>query len=155
MTYNETPAEARKIWTEGLRSGIYSQAKECLEHHDPAGNLLGHCCLGVACDLFKQRYPDLTSTSLMEIPHSKDQRRWFKVGDGYAESTILPNAIKEWLGLHDHTATSRKEKANELEAKYPGSMRSLALLNDHGGLGFEQIAELIDEGFLETTDENA
>lgn len=44
--------EHRKEWAEALRSGDYKQGFGCLHSGD------SYCCLGVACDLFKNKYPD-------------------------------------------------------------------------------------------------
>jgi hypothetical protein len=69
----------KKVWVKALRSGEYKQIEERL-HSDE-----GYCCLGVLCDLVKDRV------------HGK-----FKMDDSYSnayeflgEKHKLPNEVKE------------------------------------------------------------
>lgn len=43
-----TPAEARRLWVEALRSGEYEQGRTWLRENDR------YCCLGVACELYRK-----------------------------------------------------------------------------------------------------
>jgi hypothetical protein len=42
-------------WVKALRSGKYKQAQELLRKVDrETGEVVGHCCLGVLCDLYRK-----------------------------------------------------------------------------------------------------
>ena len=75
--------EHRKEWAEALRSGDYKQGFGCLH----SGDL--YCCLGVACDLFKNKYPDELEITLSE--------HIFYYG---VSGSILPGIVKDYYGIN-------------------------------------------------------
>ncbi len=110
-------AEAKALWIAALRSGVYTQAQGSLRSRD------AFCCLGVACDIFKQ-----------------GEEIWeygvFKLAAGAVSShaMFLPECILARMGL--------EEKAPRLFIR--GEWHKLHNLND-GGFTFSQIADLIEE----------
>lgn len=116
--------EARKIWTNALRSGEYVQGKEAL--HVKTESEEQHCCLGVACVKFNELNPD--SPLHVRGPVNKDEHFMY---DG--EVAYLPVRVAEWLGMPNH-----------------GS-QILGDLND-SGLSFEKIADVIEADAIEDVD---
>lgn len=80
---------ARK-WVEALRSGKYQQGQNRLATVEPDG--IKYCCLGIACDLYKQEHPEFpveqVKTFILHLVYGSDI-------EGYA----LPKVVNEWLGL--------------------------------------------------------
>jgi len=111
----EEQAEHRKQWAEALRSGKYEQGLGRLRDGDK------FCCLGVACDI-----SGLGEWS-KEIPK----------GEYMFMTTVLPEAVKEWIGVqHNSPCYYRDDK-----------IRYLAKDNDEG-YSFNEIARFIEDGCL-------
>lgn len=69
--------ENAKAWVAALRSGEYTQGQgQLVERHPDTDELIGHCCLGVACVIAEQA-----------------------TGVGFVEGEILPRRVQRWLGL--------------------------------------------------------
>lgn len=49
--YQKLTSKVRRRWIRALRSGKYKRADGELRVVDDRGKILGHCCLGVLCDL--------------------------------------------------------------------------------------------------------
>jgi hypothetical protein len=103
-----------KAWVRALRSGRYKQGKAYL--HARGGK---YCCLGVACDLYKQQVLKTTKNP-----------EYLKVNEGIT----LPAEVQEWLGLSHHEGEFFD--ASEHDTKY------LTGLNDKG-TSFKEIAKVI------------
>lgn len=132
----EQQAQHRKMWTDALRSGEYTQGYGALR----TPSLLGYeidpnwapeekatayvdrfCCLGVACEVAKKE-------GVIESYVSND--------------TVLPDEVRHWLGLSSEQGMLR-------EAAYrddPSTSMALWQLNDFVGESFDQIADRIDTG---------
>lgn len=110
-----------KAWVAALRSGKYRQSRRVLTALNERGDVVGHCCLGVACVL-------AVEAGVIESP---------RLGDGYLlydnKHFSLPLAVQDWLGL----------KQNEGGYQHPpGEVSCLSALNDRGD-SFESIADVI------------
>jgi hypothetical protein len=76
---------AVRAWVNALRSGKYKQGKGHLTIITEPGQKNKHCCLGVACDLFRKNH---------DIPISDDGR--IRSYDG--QTGYLPGVVEDWLG---------------------------------------------------------
>ena len=105
-----------KAWADALRSGKYKQGTMGLRSGD------AYCCLGVACELFRQTY---------------GKGRWKETANGDFYFSIgreraggfLPIRVRDALGLDD------------IGGRYDDG--SLAALNDRGAT-FAEIADIIE-----------
>ena len=131
-----TTKEARSLWASNLRSDEYEQARGALRK----GNAM--CCLGVACDLYAKH----VDQSAEWIEGSPTGTHKFMGRD-----TTLPLDVKRWLGLATDVGALTYDGARETgqiacKHKLPNySYLALTGAND-GGMGFEQIADLIEGG---------
>lgn len=106
--------ERRARWTEALRSGEFKQCKTRLNRNQ------SYCCLGVACELFK------------------DEIGIYCDDDGYdSEKYYMPTSVMKYLNM----TTQNGEFLSDDED------RSLSRLNDAGAT-FCQIADVIDSNPL-------
>jgi hypothetical protein len=101
--------ENAKKWVAALRSGEYKQAQSQLKTE------IGHCCLGVACELAKQA----------GVISDYKSSEWF-----------LPVTVRNWLGLATHGGTYQESEDTDLDM-------SLARKNDRGAT-FSEIADIIE-----------
>jgi len=105
-------------WIKALRSGDYKQGTNSLSYNGK------HCCLGVACEVFKiEKQKCVTSGG-------KELCVWQYKDDGSLKwaRANLPDKVRQLLGLQNHDG-----KYNDF---------SLIRLNDTGH-SFEQIANVI------------
>lgn len=120
----------REKWVAALRSGDYAQAKTVLRRGDR------FCCLGVACDVYRQEFPEL---DLSWKPEFTDPDSGLTLEHETNDLTFmgrvagLPDAVRDWLGLRDDLGRFDR---------YPEY--GLAALNDHGA-SFDTIADLVVE----------
>lgn len=126
-----TPLEARKLWTDALRSGEYSQGKGhlCATRKGETQ----YCCLGVACEVYQKNVRPLETSDI-------DNLKFFE-----GEGGVLPEIVAEWL---DVTKSGQFEIAND-EERIPSLPQSsifnhLTRMNDDCGKSFNEIADLID-----------
>ena len=112
-----------KAWIAALKSGKYRQARRVLTKLDEEGNVVGHCCLGVACEL---------AVKAGVIPQGKPGDDGYLIYDG--EHFRLPHSVRSWLGL----AGMEGELAHQ-----PGDPTCLSSMNDKGDT-FDMIAEVIE-----------
>jgi hypothetical protein len=105
--------EPQERWLKALESGSYKQGLGFLKHSN------FYCCLGVACELFKQE---------LALRETFDSSGCFKF-DG--EDRVLPFAVQKHLRL--------KTKVGHMKLHY---YSSLADLNDNGKT-FAEIAKFI------------
>jgi hypothetical protein len=114
-----TPAEARKLWVEALRSGDYAQTTGVLRDES------GYCCLGVACEIAVQH-------GVIEPPqgHKAVAGRIFYNFDG--SDATLPDSVREWLGLWADDGSIYNDG------------ESLTKMNDNGKT-FAEIAAVIED----------
>jgi hypothetical protein len=116
---------ARK-WVAALRSGKYRQIGGILTRIDPTTKAtIGHCCLGVACEIAIENGVDLA----VEIVGDH------KIYNG--KEAFLPYIVSKWLGLN-------VGGDGQFEAPDPIYRAStLASMNDRGA-PFELIAATIE-----------
>lgn len=129
-------ADRRAMLVADLRSGEYTQHQSYLRKVDyGTQEILGHCCLGVACD----RYARETGNG-----HWDDER--FVVGD-VRDSAILPAVVKEWYGFYGSSGELVQDARDREDSLY-----SLVDLNDSGGKPFDDIADVIERGDVRVVD---
>lgn len=123
--------EHQQRWVDALRSGEYEQCEGALRRGDK------YCCLGVACDLFKEELEE-EWRELARLPshHSKNPRETRYSFRNY-EGVLAPAVIK-LLGL-----VSGEGHAKGWPNSYP--YPSLTSLNDRG-VPFSAIADQIESG---------
>lgn len=106
----EETAGHRKLWVEALRSGRFQQGRERLKTINNE-----FCCLGVACEI--SGLGAWTEGGL------------YAVGEIDRSATILPTAVRDWLGLVNNASNYEDGQ--------------LTVHND-AGASFAEIADLID-----------
>jgi len=136
--FQETPAEARRLWTESLRSGEYSEGQVFLHLSDGNGRIR-NCCLGVACELFRKRYPESLETRDIALSAIGYVAVEFYDGSDVPQRFCLPNVVREWLGLADGWG--------HFKTPLPDGTVSLADASD-ARYGFARLADLIDGDVL-------
>ncbi len=112
----------RKLWTEALRSGKYSQCEAALR------NSVGYCCLGVACEVYIAQGNKLRVEEQLNYMEGLVYYKY----DG--EKEMLPKVVMNWFGLRrndghyfiNDVTTSRLVDDNDLRRT------------------FEEIAEIIE-----------
>lgn len=120
MTFLKSPQEARQIWIEALRNGIYQQGEGVLHSRDNK-----FCCLGVACDIFR----NIEGENFLKIEERKDGFCYLYGGD----DALLPQIVMKWLGLKGRLGSFKEgEKENYL-----------SILNDNQ-IPFKKIASIIE-----------
>lgn len=128
--------EIKKLWVDALESGEYQQVQKRLR------TPLGHCCLGVLCDLYhkitgKGKWEKLDYGDESDIPVL------FKFDpqspNDFFEVSILPRTVIDWAGLG--TGESRHSLQR---LTVDGQEHGLTGLNDDG-VSFKEIAKLIRE----------
>lgn len=141
--------EYKNLWVDALRSGEYAQAQRRLTLVDENGNK-SHCCLGLLCDLVKDKIELEVSEQAGSI--------------AYDEATaVLPPSVADQLGLKTYAGVpdykffidpSRGREDGAPNPSVHGEYKSewissevaslhLASLND-SGLTFSQIADIIE-----------
>ena len=117
-----TPEQARAKLVEALRSGEYVQARDSLRNEDR------YCCLGVACDLYRQEEggPDWD--------HYK--ARWSYMGTSHN----LPERVRRWLDFKRNGGLLGEPFQRDSKL-----FESLLDMND-SGMSFTGIADVIEDG---------
>lgn len=131
----EEQATHRRMWLAALRSGDYKQTTMTLRDKD------GFCCLGVACDVYLKSGDATKSAKWLNTAEFQSKKSEFGSG-------ILPETVKEWLGLRDNAGEHyvRAKKDDLIIFPFGGkryTQESLSALND-GGKSFKQIAKIIE-----------
>ena len=106
--------ENAKAWVAALRSGDYTQTQKMLRRVTKE-NGTSFCCLGVACDLYRNTVGGNWDTIVL------------------ADSELTP-AVMDWLGLEDSIGTYYNANGNNF---------TLVGLNDNEYFTFAQIADVI------------
>ena len=118
-------------WVEELETTELPQGKQHLR--TPEG---GFCCLGIACEMFRERSG--VESYWVEMGGIGSGLWAFSVG-GEQQSGVLPTKVREWLGLAKSDGTAAD-----------GSMvnfNSLTNMNDKQDKTFTEIAEHIRENW--------
>lgn len=96
--------QIKQKWVDALRSGKYTQTRQCLRKGDT------FCCLGVLSDIYisntkaahwqeGNRYDEVRALTWKQEPENEEDYE-----DGFEESE-LPKPIKTWAGVDDDTMT--------------------------------------------------
>lgn len=126
--------EIKATWVAALRSGEYPQVKETLRSYD-GRDVKGYCCLGVLCEVTK----DFTKGSwvhddfTMPIPEDKRAEYCCSDVDGCEACELSDSSGELDLFALDTFGLSSTDASN------------LMSMNDDEGLGFEEIADYIEE----------
>lgn len=129
MTTKQHIINRRKKWADALRSGKYKQGRYAL-HKKYADGADAYCCLGVACDLFKDEVGGLSIVEMAPPPEATEVKRVrYDGADQY-----LPKKIAEYLNID--IAGCYKE------------FGSLTSVND-SGVPFTEIADIIESDRLQ------
>lgn len=136
MTSKDDIQKRRQVWADALLDGHYKQGRSYIKRGDE------YCCLGVACDVYKDLVPggewvsDNQDFGVYAF-RAKDESN----GEVYTEENFLPHPVAEFFGL-----TSKGDLTEFVHLKNEhgqiNSEKSLAGLND-GGATFEEIAGLL------------
>lgn len=115
-------------WVDALRSGEFTQKSGQLEYVTLKGEVIGNCCLGVACRVaMKNGVP-------VEVSRNEDDVTTFDGARG-----VLPDSVTTWIGMDMYdpllfTPDGRREHATHL--------------NDTEGKDFSYIADAIERTYL-------
>lgn len=134
-------------WIDALRSGDYQQTKEVL--HDSKG----YCCLGVACEIYRQETErgdwkedqnagDSHDALRFVIP-DEDESTLIARGNSY---TIIPE-VRDWFGLPEANPDLLFPREDRIEGDSEFYEESAASANDEG-MSFSDIADAIERTFL-------
>jgi len=107
-----SPQEARQAWVAALRSGEYAQTTAVLTRLSYGGEVVGHCCLGVACEVAVKAGLDVDI-------HDEESVRIYDDADAY-----LPDSVKAWLGINDDYYQGCLVAANDID------LESFAMIAD-------------------------
>lgn len=121
-------ADAKKAWTQALRSDRFKQGRTALKSRKAMSpEDWEHCCLGVLCEIAIEAGVEVDVA----------QGKWQTSFGG--EHAYLPDAVREWAGLEDRSPSVREG----------GSRVELVSLNDGTATNpphsFVEIADLIHE----------
>ena len=103
-------------WVAALQSGEYEQTQRRLRQ---GTKKLGHCCLGVLCDLHSKE---------MGLPWDKEENTYL------GAHSNLPYEVVKWAGMLGD---------GELPDRVDG-FGSLTSLNDYSDYTFKEIADVIE-----------
>ena len=134
--------ERIRLLLDALRSGKYLQGTGQLRFDD------NFCCLGVACDIYKENNPDRASWE----NHGYFRTRYD--GDDDGSSMELPSEVSSWYGFHTSDPRFYVEKLpQELQAEIakvdpPPYPLTATMLNDQVKLTFPEIADCFEAQYL-------
>lgn len=120
----EEQLRSRRLLSQALRSGEYEQGKGYLKVQNEDG--VKYCCLGVACEIFRDQYPGVLKEKTAPIGSFPCQTFGLEEHSG-----VLPKVVSEWLGFWSQAGSFSPSE-------------SLTGLNDVG-VGFSEIAQIIDQ----------
>jgi hypothetical protein len=132
-----------KAWVAALRSGKYKQAVGVLTE-EADGEIVGHCCLGVACELAVE------AGVVKRFERKEHYYRDVVYGpnEHQVERTVLPPLVAAWLGLREANASfpPRDLAADaDMTAETPvDRTEALTSMND-AQRSFEEIADVIEQ----------
>lgn len=133
--------ELVRQWVEALRSGRYKQGRKALRNIDDS-----YCCLGVLCDISKEE--------LGIDWKPEEETDDFEIYVMGKNGGVLPDKVWEYLGkevdykVNISTNNSKIPKSVIESFFLPLKEIHLVTLNDYHKLSFEQIADIIEEEFL-------
>jgi regulator of RNase E activity RraB len=116
-------ADVKKKWVAALRSGEYTQGRDCLYNADNGK----FCCLGVLCDI-------AVNENVIDCDGTMDDEFIGVLYTFDAEAYELPYQVQEWAGL---------ESSNPCVV-YNKDILSIATLNDDKRHTFNELADIIE-----------
>ena len=119
-----------QLWVDALRSGKYVQGTGGLAIQPDPREPAQFCCLGVACEVAIEDGLNLRKVH-------KTGPLYFEYGEG-GMGGFLPAEVKAWIGADGDSPC----------VNYGDDMEPLTMLNDVVGLGFNEIADLIEATYL-------
>lgn len=131
--------EFKEEWVAALRSGEYPQTTKALTKLDRSGNVVGHCCLGVACEIAVKK-GWLTTTERPDLSGEGKLRGYLGPNDKtMPEVSVLPHVLKNMIGVEDPHGVVGIPARDIYEVTGLG----LPTINDSGE-SFDHIADLIE-----------
>jgi hypothetical protein len=124
--------DAQEQWLSALSSGKYTKGKEYLKHE--VNGCVYHCCLGVACEVFKD---------VCEVEETR-------AGDCSKFGmflTDLPTPITRLLQLRSNTGALKTKYCPNTEKGVYGIFATLTEINDGTDLTLHDIAEYIRNNY--------
>lgn len=113
----EEQKRARKLWVEALRSGEYQQTKGHLQ------NSVGHCCLGVLCEVAEHEgvkvYREENMLAGATLRHQDDVKQWAGISQGAGLFKYVGHAPTSLVDLNDN-GKSFSEIADIIESEPEG-----------------------------------
>lgn len=119
--------EYAKKWVEALKSGEYKQIRDFLHTKE------GYCCLGVACEIFK------------DVCNLNKEENSYGIWSYNGNDCFLPKEVVNLLELNNEEGRFReslKMKRSNNHRYY--TVYSLSEMNDDG-FSFNEIAKFIEE----------
>ncbi len=132
MEFKHTPAEARQLWLVALKSGNFRQCEGRLYDGE------GHCCLGVACELFMLHEPEQGMWKVEPHLATANDGRWKYRVQGYESGGVLPDIVQQWLGMKTSDGLLR-----QIGGRSSSEDENLTSANDEGK-SFAEIAAIIE-----------
>lgn len=123
-------------WVEALRSGDYAQGKRRLHWVDLAGKEVW-CCLGVACDVAKQRGLPIRGKEERPSPTIDTEARVVYSYNG--KDRVLPDLLVNRLGM---------SAANGFFHDYDANPHTCLAVRNDMGIPFAEIADIIEARLL-------
>lgn len=120
----------QRAWVRALRSGKYKQCTNFLTRRD-GDKIVGHCCLGVLCQLAIKKGLDLKPVNAT-VNETVNKTEVLAYNKEYSE---LPTRAQRWAGLRNADGDFSYEE-------------SLVGLNDEGK-SFNEIAKIIEKNAAE------
>lgn len=145
--------EVKDKWVAALRSGDYQQTHGKLAKQLSPTSPMGHCCLGVLCELAIE---DGVPINRETLPYGDGVILRYGNGDGlnYSDGQ-LPKVVAAWAGIEGTPVSNRCDpQLYEIEdPKYSGQTYSVSCAEANDGYQyrnvpkhtFTQIADLIEE----------
>lgn len=141
----------RDEWIEALLSGKYKQGKGAL--HEISNGKSSFCCLGILCDLHKQRL----SLTIDYVPNLKNGKTCFVKYD--SDQSLLPPRLSSYLEEWTISTYSWSMKCLPKWKQWyirifkdpyiSGDLKaSLVDMNDGIGLSFKDIAKVIKHNVI-------
>ena len=129
MYTKEEQKEHRELWVKALRSGEYEQGQGALCQKKEDDGTIKYCCFGVACEI-----SGLGDFTLM--PNLTSGYLDFVVDEQPQDATVLPDAVRDWLGLSD--------RYGSYQGSNHGDNDPCLMASNDEGVPFATIADIIE-----------
>lgn len=116
----------KKSWVVALRSGKYKQIQHLLERRTIKNEVIGNCCLGVACHVYEEMTHKILEKCCKPLLTTKEMSVSFK--DKFYETTVsLPKSVSKYAGIAYN------------------DIMILTEMNDRRGKSFDELADYIEK----------